>query len=61
MIDYSKWHTFLFLLITGRLTVSIPWKSIYINPVEIEIDEIYILTGPQAGMIIRFHLQYYHP
>ena len=46
------WYPFLFFVNIGRLTVNIPWKSIYINPVEIEIDEIYILTGPQDGMIL---------
>uniref|UniRef100_A0A7M5X1J9 Chorein N-terminal domain-containing protein n=2 Tax=Clytia hemisphaerica TaxID=252671 RepID=A0A7M5X1J9_9CNID len=32
----------------GQLSVSIPWTSIYVNPVEIEIDEVFILTGPSV-------------
>lgn len=32
----------------GKLSLTIPWSSIYVNPVIVRIEDVYVLTGPQA-------------
>ena len=36
----------------GRLSLNIPWKSIYVDPVEIEIEDILVIAGPQIGVCL---------
>ena len=34
----------------GKLRLKIPWKNLYSAPVVAEIDGLYVLAGPAAGM-----------
>ena len=44
-----KWtDNFIFL---EKLSLNIPWSSIYTNPVVINIEDVYVLVGPQSGIV----------
>lgn len=35
----------------GNLSLSIPWKSIYVDPVEIDVEDIFIIAAPRIGIL----------
>ena len=32
--------------------MSIPWKSLYTDPVVIEVDGLYVIAGPENGELL---------
>ena len=53
-IYMSSWLVFQAscIILSGKLSLNIPWSSIYVNPVVVNIQDVYVLVGPQAGMCI---------
>ena len=37
-------------LFSDKLTLKIPWKNLYNDPVLIEVDGVYIVAGPETGI-----------
>jgi len=38
-------------LYLGTLILKIPWKKIYTEPVEVVIEDLFAIAGPNAGML----------
>lgn len=41
-----------------KLTLKIPWKNLYNDPVLIEVDGVYIVAGPETGIILHCIMYY---
>ena len=41
-----------FLLSAGKLEAHIPWKNLTKEPIEITIDEVYVIVGPDLGVCL---------
>ena len=37
------------IIIAGKLVLKIPWKNLYSEPVEAQIDGLYLLVRPNTG------------
>ena len=37
------------VIIAGKLVLKIPWKNLYSEPVEAQIDGLYLLVRPNTG------------
>lgn len=38
-----------YIIIAGKLVLKIPWKNLYSEPVEAQIDGLYLLVRPDTG------------
>lgn len=47
---------FFFFLVSGKLTLKIPWKNLYTESVVASIDGLYALAVPNVGEFCTMHI-----
>lgn len=49
-------HSFSYYFNIGSLTLKIPWKNLYTQPVEAVLEEIYLLIVPSSSKSFKIYI-----
>lgn len=53
---FNEQYSFPYYFNIGSLTLKIPWKKLYTQPVEAVLEEIYLLIVPSSSKLSKIHI-----